>query len=76
MGPRLALGVDGGEKIGEQGGAIGLVVVGCVVALAVQDGDELRAGLEEAAAFADGLELAVVSPLTSRDRIRVLSDRI
>ena len=56
-------------------------VVGGVVALAAQDGDELGAGLEEAAALADGLEPAVglegpepkdasVAPAQSMSRIR------
>ena len=51
--------VDAGQEPGEQVGAVGLVVVGGVVALALQDGPELDAGLEEGAGFADGFEGAV-----------------
>ena len=40
-------------------GADGVGVSGGVVALAAQDGDELGAGLVEAAPFADGLEAAL-----------------
>ena len=43
----------------EQVGAVGLLVVGGVVTLALQGGSELEAGLEERAGFADGLEGAV-----------------
>jgi hypothetical protein len=35
-------------------------VVGGVIVLTAEDGEELRAGFEEAAAFADGLEVAAV----------------
>jgi hypothetical protein len=48
-----------GEEAVEQVGAVGLVVVGGVVALALQGGSELDAGLEEGAGFADGFEGAV-----------------
>ena len=39
------------EDVGEEFGALRLVVVGGVVALAYEDGDELGSGLEEAASF-------------------------
>ena len=42
--------------IDEEGGPVGLVVVGGVVALADEDGHELGSGVEEAAAFADRFE--------------------
>src|ERR687897_3532717 len=51
---------DGFEDFGEQLSGVGLVVVGGVIVLTAEDGEELRAGLEEAAAFADGLEVAAV----------------
>ncbi len=47
------------EEPVEQVGAVGLVVLGGVVALALQGGPELDAGLEEGAGFADGFEGAV-----------------
>ena len=53
------MGLDGGEDLVEEVPAAGLVSVGGVVALAEQDGDELGAGLEVDAAFADGFEAAV-----------------
>lgn len=58
MEPRSGLGVDAVEKIGEQGGAVGLVVVGGVVALAVQDGDELGAGGGKGVAELVGMHVA------------------
>ncbi|GAA4261882.1 hypothetical protein [Dactylosporangium darangshiense] len=48
----------GGEPV-EQVGAVGLVVLGGVVALPLQGGAELDAGLEVGAGFADGFEGAV-----------------
>jgi hypothetical protein len=47
------------EKAVEQVGAVGLVVVGGVVALALQDGSELDADVDECAGFGDGFEGAV-----------------
>ena len=47
--------VDAGEELVEQVGAVGLVVLGGVVVLALQGGSELDAGLEEGAGFADCL---------------------
>ncbi len=44
-------GVEVVEEVGEEPSPFGLVVVGRVVALADEDGHELGAGLEEAAAF-------------------------
>ena len=41
------------DEAGEEVGPVGLVVLAGVVALAGEDGDELGAGLEEAASFAD-----------------------
>ena len=51
--------VDDVDQLVVEAGAGGVGVGGGVVALAAQDGDELGAGLVEAAAFADGLEAAV-----------------
>jgi hypothetical protein len=51
--------VDAAEESVEQLSAVGVVVVGGVVALALQGGPELDAGLEEGAGFADGFEGAV-----------------
>jgi hypothetical protein len=51
--------VDAGEELVEQVGAVGLVVFGGVVALALQGGSEFDAGLEEGAGLADGFEGAV-----------------
>ena len=51
--------VDDVDELVVELGAGGVVVGGGVVALAAQDGDELGTGLEEAAAFADGVEAAV-----------------
>ncbi len=51
--------INAGEKTVEEVGAVGLVVVGGVAALALQGGSELYAGLEEGAGFADGFEGAV-----------------
>ena len=51
--------VDDADEFVVEVGADGVGVGGGVVALAAQDGDELGAGLVEAAAFADGLEAAV-----------------
>jgi hypothetical protein len=48
--------LQAGEELVEQGRAVGLVVVGGVVTLALQGGPELDAGLEEGAGLADGLE--------------------
>ena len=48
--------VDDADEIVVELCADGVGVAGGVVALAAEDGDELGAGLEEAAAFADGLE--------------------
>jgi hypothetical protein len=42
-----------------EGGAVGLLVVSGVVALAKQDGDELGSGVEVGAGFADGFHPAV-----------------
>jgi hypothetical protein len=60
MEPRSWVVVDAFEDFGEQLSGVGLVVVGGVIVLTAEDGEELRAGLEEAAAFADGLEVAAV----------------
>jgi hypothetical protein len=51
--------VDAGQQLVEQVGAVGLVVLGGVVALAAQGGPEFDAGLEQGAGFADGFEGAV-----------------
>ena len=51
--------VESGEDLVEQFGAVGLVVVGGVLALAKQGWPEFDAGLEEGAGFADGFEGAV-----------------
>ena len=51
--------VYAGQEAVEKVGAVGLVVVGGVVALALQGGSELDAGLEEGAGLADGFEGAV-----------------
>jgi hypothetical protein len=51
--------VDAAEEPVEEIGSVGLVVVGSVVALALQGGPELDAGLEEGAGLADGFEGAV-----------------
>ena len=42
------------DDVAEEVGSLWLVVLGGVVALAGEDGDELGSGLEEAAAFAHG----------------------
>ena len=46
------------DDLVEEGGAVGLVVVACVVSLAEQDGDELGPGLEVAAGLAGGFHAA------------------
>jgi hypothetical protein len=51
--------VADGEEAVEEVGAVGLVTVGGVVALVLQGGSELDAGVEEGAGFADGFEGAV-----------------
>ena len=51
--------VDDADELVVELGAREVGVVGGVVALAAEDGDELGSGLEEAAAFADGVEPAV-----------------
>ena len=51
--------VDAVEEGGEDGCSVWLVVLGGVVSLLDEDGDELGCGVEEAAAFADGFEVAV-----------------
>ena len=43
----------------EELASVALAAVGGVVSLLAQDGDELRSGVEEPPAFADGLECAV-----------------
>jgi hypothetical protein len=48
--------VQSDEEPCEQVGAVGLVVFGGVVALALQRGPEFDAGLEERAGFADGFD--------------------
>src|SRR5918995_4911408 len=53
------VGVDAVEELGEDVGAVVVAVVDGVVVLASEDLDELGSGVVEAAAFADGLELAV-----------------
>ena len=55
-----SLGVgDSFDEAVEEVGAVALTALVGVLALALQDGEELRAGLEEATAFADALEGAV-----------------
>ena len=55
-----SLGVgDSFDEAVEELTTVALTTLVGVLALAPQDGDELRAGLEEATAFADGLEGAV-----------------
>ena len=51
--------VDAVEEAVEELGAVVLVAVEGVVALASQDRDELGSGVEEPASFADRLEAAV-----------------
>jgi hypothetical protein len=51
--------VDAGEEAVGQVGQVGLIMFGGVVALALQGGSELDAGLEEGAGFADGFKGAV-----------------
>jgi len=51
--------VDDADEIVVELGPGQVRMGGCVVALPAQDGDELDVGLEEPAAFADGLEAAV-----------------
>jgi hypothetical protein len=53
--------VDAVEESVEQVGAVALVVLCGVVALALQGGPELDAGLEEGAGFADGYSLSRTS---------------
>jgi hypothetical protein len=59
MEPRSSGVVDAIEEAGEDLGAVVVAVVDGVVVLASEDLDELGSGVVEAAAFADGLELAV-----------------
>lgn len=51
--------VDAVEQAREDLGSVVSVSFGGVVSLASRDRDELGAGVEEAASFADGLEVAV-----------------
>ena len=51
--------VDDSDELVVERGASHVGVGNGVVALATEDGDELRTGFVEAAAFADGLESAV-----------------
>ena len=59
MEPHSALAVDLLDEALEQLGSVVLAVSDGVVSLAAQDGEELRAGLEEPTALADRLEGAV-----------------